>query len=137
MGSKADVGNKSLDSFLVMPIQRFPRYVMLLQSFKDSLQKTHPDYENICKALELSKAFTAKLNEAKRKAESEEAFEKLKKLYIDFKNNKINKSNFNRLTDVPKGFSLSLPNRKCERELVVNSVKQSKVLGFGSGKPGK
>eukprot|EP01107_Rhizomastix_libera_P009573 TRINITY_DN25668_c0_g1_i1.p1 TRINITY_DN25668_c0_g1~~TRINITY_DN25668_c0_g1_i1.p1 ORF type:complete len:881 (+),score=236.52 TRINITY_DN25668_c0_g1_i1:111-2645(+) len=111
-----EVGNKSLDAFLVMPIQRFPRYVMLLHAYLENLQKTHSDFESVTQALSLSKSFTAKLNEAKRTSESEEAFERLKIT----------------VSEVPKWFSLS--QRKCFRDVTVNGFKQSKMLVFG-GKP--
>jgi hypothetical protein len=42
--------NMNLESFLVKPIQRLPKYELI---FKDLLKKTntdHPDYENIKQA---------------------------------------------------------------------------------------
>lgn len=42
---------KSLDNYLIQPVQRIPKYVLL---FKDLLKNTnleHPDYKNIEKIL--------------------------------------------------------------------------------------
>jgi hypothetical protein len=42
----------SMESLLVLPVQRIPRYKMLLDEMKKQTITSHPDYENICAACE-------------------------------------------------------------------------------------
>jgi len=42
---------RTLSSFLILPVQRIPRYVLLLQDLIKNTEKTHVDYTNLDKAL--------------------------------------------------------------------------------------
>jgi hypothetical protein len=46
---------QSLSSLLIMPIQRIPRYQLLLTELLKNTDSSHPDYSEIAKALELVK----------------------------------------------------------------------------------
>eukprot|EP01133_Synstelium_polycarpum_P011983 gene11983-13990_t len=59
-----------LSAFLIMPIQRLPRYVMLLQDLFKFTSETHPDYENLSIALKKMKDVAEYVNERKREAEN-------------------------------------------------------------------
>jgi len=37
--------------YLIMPVQRIPRYLLLLQALKDYTPSTDPDYPNLEKVL--------------------------------------------------------------------------------------
>ena len=59
-----------LESFLITPVQRMPRYLLLLKELFKYTPNNHPDYEGLEKTLEyLTETLTA-LNESKRHTES-------------------------------------------------------------------
>ena len=45
--SLPDQSNHDLKSMLIMPIQRIPRYKMLLDDLKKHTPQNHPDYQNL------------------------------------------------------------------------------------------
>src|SRR5690606_32971493 len=49
---KAQKTGLDLDALLIMPVQRIPRYKLLLGSLLDVTEKTHRDYAQLCKAAE-------------------------------------------------------------------------------------
>ena len=53
-----------------MPVQRIPRYVLLLQDLLNNTVKEHPDYENINGALGRVKDFANYINVSKRQTEN-------------------------------------------------------------------
>ena len=58
-----------LKDLLIMPIQRIPRYLLLLQELLKRTDKSHPDYENISKSISHIKKVAAIINERKRESE--------------------------------------------------------------------
>jgi hypothetical protein len=42
----------SLDDYMVKPVQRLPKYVLLLKELIKNTHPTHPDYQNVRKALD-------------------------------------------------------------------------------------
>eukprot|EP01114_Cavostelium_apophysatum_P021653 TRINITY_DN7619_c0_g1_i1.p1 TRINITY_DN7619_c0_g1~~TRINITY_DN7619_c0_g1_i1.p1 ORF type:complete len:750 (+),score=247.47 TRINITY_DN7619_c0_g1_i1:129-2378(+) len=65
-----EVRHLDLLSFLIMPVQRIPRYILLLTDLLKQTPKEHPDHAGISSSLEKIKAVADQLNEAKRKAEN-------------------------------------------------------------------
>eukprot|EP00002_Diphylleia_rotans_P023236 TRINITY_DN4567_c0_g1_i7.p1 TRINITY_DN4567_c0_g1~~TRINITY_DN4567_c0_g1_i7.p1 ORF type:complete len:645 (-),score=139.09 TRINITY_DN4567_c0_g1_i7:560-2494(-) len=59
-----------LRSFLIMPVQRIPRYTLLLGDFIKHTKDDHPDYQAICQALEQVKIVASRVNEAIREQEN-------------------------------------------------------------------
>ncbi|EFA77564.1 pleckstrin domain-containing protein [Heterostelium album PN500] len=59
-----------LSAFLIMPIQRLPRYVLLLQDLVKFTSDDHPDYDNLSVALKKMKDVAEYVNEKKREAEN-------------------------------------------------------------------
>ena len=55
-----------LESFMIMPIQRIPRYVLLLQDLLKYTSETHPDYSSIKSALEKCKEMAEKINKSNK-----------------------------------------------------------------------
>lgn len=45
--------NRDLETILVEPIQRLPRYDLIFRDLKKKTETQHPDYENIVKAYEI------------------------------------------------------------------------------------
>jgi hypothetical protein len=54
--------NNSLESFLIMPVQKLPRYNLLLQEMLKKTNKLHRDFEDLTKALEVMKVTNDHVN---------------------------------------------------------------------------
>lgn len=59
-----------LNSFLILPVQRLPRYEMLLRDILRNTWKSHPDYASLTAALRAVTEVTTFLNESKRSVEN-------------------------------------------------------------------
>eukprot|EP00003_Mantamonas_plastica_P006507 TRINITY_DN15316_c0_g1_i1.p1 TRINITY_DN15316_c0_g1~~TRINITY_DN15316_c0_g1_i1.p1 ORF type:complete len:361 (-),score=118.43 TRINITY_DN15316_c0_g1_i1:28-1110(-) len=70
--SRMDPQFRGLDlrSYLIMPVQRVPRYVMLLADFIKKTPESHPDYEGLQLALGKMKEVANEINEAIRSREN-------------------------------------------------------------------
>jgi len=62
--------NLDLQAYLIIPIQRIPRYKLLLQDMLDHTNKDHPDHADLSKACEKITDIAATVNEKKRDAEN-------------------------------------------------------------------
>lgn len=62
--------NASLQSFLITPIQRIPRYLLLLKELIKHTDSSHLDYQDLQRGLEQIQQVATALNEAERQAES-------------------------------------------------------------------
>lgn len=61
--------NQTLNSLLIQPVQRIPRYVLLLNELEKNTHPSHPDYSCIQDAaLELKKTADF-INESKKQSE--------------------------------------------------------------------
>eukprot|EP01104_Vermistella_antarctica_P011680 TRINITY_DN3293_c0_g1_i1.p1 TRINITY_DN3293_c0_g1~~TRINITY_DN3293_c0_g1_i1.p1 ORF type:complete len:1188 (+),score=330.11 TRINITY_DN3293_c0_g1_i1:280-3843(+) len=65
-------GKKSagLQDYLIMPVQRVPRYVLLLQQLLKKTQKTHIDHSDLALALQKMLEVTVDIEEKKKDAEN-------------------------------------------------------------------
>jgi len=63
-------GGESLMSYLIMPVQRIPRYEILLKELERNTPEDHPDYENLKIALSKIIDINEYINEKKKIAES-------------------------------------------------------------------
>ena len=68
--AKSLSGNLELSAFLLLPVQRNPRYRMLLDDLLKHTWVSHPDYENIRKAAKLVAEITEFINNGITKAEN-------------------------------------------------------------------
>ncbi|EGC30596.1 hypothetical protein DICPUDRAFT_41248 [Dictyostelium purpureum] len=64
-----------LVGYLIMPIQRMPRYVMLLEDLLKHTHQQHYDYEHIDNAVKNLKKITVQLNERKRESENKQSIQ--------------------------------------------------------------
>lgn len=64
------VKGMEITSFLIMPIQRLPRYVMLLSDLFKNTPQTHADYEPLQGALKKVEGVASYVNTKKREAEN-------------------------------------------------------------------
>jgi hypothetical protein len=73
-----------LDGYLIVPIQRLPRYRMLLESLTDTVSKGSQHYQLLCAATEAICEVTTYCNEKKRERERKEYITQLaEKLQLD------------------------------------------------------
>ncbi|XP_031554199.1 uncharacterized protein LOC116291202 [Actinia tenebrosa] len=81
------INGQTLNSLLLMPIQRIPRYEMLLKELLKRTKEDHPDYDNLTEALSKAKQGAADLNEHIRKIENET---KVIEIMKSFPNDELN-----------------------------------------------
>lgn len=70
--SKPESAGQTLSSYLIMPIQRIPRYRLLLDELVRRTPIDHPDIVNLQKAVELVKQVAVRINEGVRDSEVQE-----------------------------------------------------------------
>lgn len=70
LGAGGFVGRLGLDSLRVVPIQRIPRYVLLLKALIKYTPEDHPDYKNLEEALHKMSELATFINTKKSEAES-------------------------------------------------------------------
>ncbi|KAL6078789.1 Rho guanine nucleotide exchange factor (GEF) 17 [Balamuthia mandrillaris] len=92
--------NLSLDDLLIMPIQRVPRYRLLLQDLLKHTPPSHIDHPKLTLALEEIKKLGDYLNEAKRQAEGLNQVLALSK----------------RITSLPSGEVIIMPGRLLNKQ---------------------
>jgi len=62
--------NQPLRSFLILPVQRIPRYRLLLEDMVKNTKETHPDYAQITESLTAIKEVAVQINESIKKHEN-------------------------------------------------------------------
>eukprot|EP00002_Diphylleia_rotans_P024721 TRINITY_DN4883_c0_g2_i2.p1 TRINITY_DN4883_c0_g2~~TRINITY_DN4883_c0_g2_i2.p1 ORF type:complete len:575 (-),score=86.19 TRINITY_DN4883_c0_g2_i2:951-2675(-) len=72
---------KDLESFLIMPVQRVPRYVLFLKSLGSVTPPSHPDYVHIQQGIQSLDAVALFLNDSKRTHESAARLSALQESY--------------------------------------------------------
>lgn len=79
--------SQTLDSLLLMPIQRVPRYELILKELVKRTSKNHPDYENLKEAQSKAQKAAEALNEHLRQIENET---KVVEVIKSFPNDELN-----------------------------------------------
>lgn len=67
--SAAELRSLGLHDLLIMPVQRLPRYLLLLRDLMKDTDSSHPDFENLRHAIDSIKTVTEQVNESIRLAE--------------------------------------------------------------------
>lgn len=75
--SQEECGGLPVTSLLVTPVQRIPRYELLLKEIIKHTPEGHPDLENLKKALVSVKKYADDMNKAVRLAENRKEFQRL------------------------------------------------------------
>lgn len=60
----------TLTDLLITPIQRIPRYSLLLKELNKKTPSTHPDHQDLCKAIQLFDELGQHINEQKKQSDS-------------------------------------------------------------------
>jgi len=60
----------TLQSLLIMPVQRIPRHILLLTDLAKHTPTDHPDFAALSRAVERTRQVAAVINDAKGRAES-------------------------------------------------------------------
>ena len=53
-----------LETYLIMPVQRIPRYSLLLEDFLLHTWDSHVDYDSLCRALQMIKKIADYVNDS-------------------------------------------------------------------------
>eukprot|EP00475_Leptophrys_vorax_P007166 TRINITY_DN14543_c0_g1_i1.p1 TRINITY_DN14543_c0_g1~~TRINITY_DN14543_c0_g1_i1.p1 ORF type:complete len:966 (-),score=277.87 TRINITY_DN14543_c0_g1_i1:17-2860(-) len=72
-----------LQSFLIMPVQRIPRYRLLLNEAKKNTEESHPDYQKVTAALEQVMKVADGINSAIKSIENSKEIFELQKRFED------------------------------------------------------
>ncbi|XP_046854745.1 uncharacterized protein LOC124447793 isoform X2 [Xenia sp. Carnegie-2017] len=114
--SKANCAH-SLDSLLLMPIQRVPRYELLLKELVKRTSKDHPDFEYLSEALAKAQETATDLNEHIRQIENEAKIFDIIKMFpndeldLIISNNSNDNNNSPKLkTSIKSKSTLEIPN---------------------------
>eukprot|EP00808_Paulinella_micropora_P010125 g65302.t1 len=73
----------SLTSYLIMPVQRLPRYKMLINQLLEATPATHADFEVLCLASNKIERTVVTLNEDIRVVERQESIARLEKEFLE------------------------------------------------------
>ncbi|KAF2074349.1 hypothetical protein CYY_004325 [Polysphondylium violaceum] len=68
--SEKEYSDKPVGSYLILPIQRIPRYTLLLQDLVKNTWSDHLDYKNLTESLKKMQEVATYVNEKKREAEN-------------------------------------------------------------------
>ncbi|EGC39499.1 hypothetical protein DICPUDRAFT_96538 [Dictyostelium purpureum] len=77
IGDFPEINNFELDSFLILPVQRIPRYYLLLQDLVKHTWPEHPDQKPLAEAAEKIRNVANFLNERKRQMENIQKFSEI------------------------------------------------------------
>jgi hypothetical protein len=113
-------GSELLPSYLILPIQRIPRYELLLRELKRHTVPSNPAFDNINKALALVRQTATHINETNKRVENMHKLIALQK----------------RIKGDMKDFVLVQPHRRQLREATVSLAEPHKKSLFGTVKTG-
>ena len=97
-------GSLNLDLYLIMPVQRIPRYNLLLKDLIDHTTAEHPDYKYLQKALESTKSVAT---------------------YVNSSVNKLN--NMNQIAQLQQSLGSSCPNLMAAHRILLFGGKLKRV----------
>lgn len=72
-----------LRAYLILPIQRIPRYELFIKDLVKSTDPSHPDYNNLSKAYDEVKEVNHKINESIREAENRLKLLEISRSFMD------------------------------------------------------
>ena len=72
----------NLESLLVTPIQRLPRYVLLLEEMAKATPESHPDHADLTEAIELVRSLTDYVNRSKRDSTQADELKELEQKFV-------------------------------------------------------
>ena len=78
---KPEVKHAALETYLIMPIQRIPRYKMLLEEVIKNTEANHPDLDGLGKALDAIKKIATYINDSVKKAKQREKIIEIEQLF--------------------------------------------------------
>lgn len=81
-----------LENYLIMPVQRVPRYEMLLTTLLKNTWKSHPDYPSLVEASKRAMAISERVNERKRLRENHDKMLQVYNSLTFGKKEKVDKS---------------------------------------------
>uniref|UniRef100_A0A6B2L014 DH domain-containing protein n=1 Tax=Arcella intermedia TaxID=1963864 RepID=A0A6B2L014_9EUKA len=82
-------GKLTLEDYLIMPVQRIPRYVLLLDQLLRNTSSSHTDYKGLCKLLDQFKIVADFVNTSKKQYDEEDQVKKVLNQIPDFPMEKL------------------------------------------------
>lgn len=76
-----DMNNQTIKSFLILPVQRVPRYMLLLKDIKKKTDPSHVDYRDVCQALENIESIASYLENSLQRAIKMRRFKEVTSTY--------------------------------------------------------
>ncbi|EGG23389.1 pleckstrin domain-containing protein [Cavenderia fasciculata] len=70
IAEKEAIDGKSINDYLILPVQRIPRYTLLLADLVKNTWKDHKDYNDLTESLKTMQEVATYVNEKKREAEN-------------------------------------------------------------------
>ncbi|EDO48318.1 predicted protein [Nematostella vectensis] len=132
--STRTINGQTLNSLLLMPIQRIPRYELLLKELVKRTDESHPDYGNLKEAQAKAQKAAAELNEHIRRIENESKIIEVMKSFPNDELNLIHAANTHvRTTGTARikkqeRQQMATLSRKIKRNgIIVNRVKKSSL----------
>jgi hypothetical protein len=110
----------NIQSYLVMPVQRIPRYRLLLQELFDHTPRSHPDYASLKAALDEISKRADEINERKRDHEQSAMVLRLQ----------------HRIKGSEK-LPLLQPHRRFVKEFSLRVLRESRLHTVRRGRPGQ
>lgn len=115
--------NLDLTSLLIMPVQRIPRYILLLTELVKNTDPKLPEHSNLNKALDKMKTLASDMNDNRREAELMNKMYELQSCLEGLKEDFINPSR--RLifdTEFVEKMAKASPSSKSKRYLLCNDI---------------
>lgn len=119
VGLSEATNRTSLNSFMIMPVQRIPRYILLLQSLLEVTPPSHPDHDNLKKAAEIVKETALTINHHKQVVENTKKLASLS----------------TKVTEVPHDFVFSTPGRSYIYDGALTHLKMKKAKSAKAPSP--
>lgn len=83
---------KKFCDFLILPVQRIPRYVMLIEVLIKYTPDSHPDYENLVKALKEAQIAARALNQKLEESENRAKVVSIRKRFDEYLDDCLNET---------------------------------------------
>ena len=104
--------NYDMESFIVQPVQRVPRYILLLREILKHTPPAHPDHAGLVQALERAQRVAEMLNSRRRDGENESEYARLRGV----------------VTGLPRDTPFCVPHRRLVRYQSVRSETDKPLL---------
>jgi len=131
--ARPECNYEDLQSFLIGPIQRMPRYLMMLKDLEKRTSRSDPVYEELSQAVQCMELIINQLNEKKREEEKAMKAHQLIQKFVDRRNvvpKRVKETDNVSVTANPADWKATATNSKSRKNKIVkrNIIKEGKVF---------